>query len=78
MPWLLDAAVCVVLDLFVSFANFPVEKTHICPHHILSSHHQSSWLYVIPLTTHNRSYCSISITNVFEGQETVETMEITM
>ena len=29
MPWLLDAIVCVALDLFVSFAKF-LQKTYFC------------------------------------------------
>lgn len=38
MPWLLDAAVCVMLDLFVSFTNLLQESSFLSKYCAGSSH----------------------------------------
>lgn len=56
MPWLLDAAVCVLLDLFVSFDCLQVLWKHLtyvhCPLHLNPNQ--------------NRLYCSTCTTNTSE------------
>lgn len=62
MPWLLDAAVCVVLDLFVSLSDLYLLQYYLlsCPEIVFKC---CISIVCRTLTNFNRSYCSTSTTD---------------